>query len=72
MAASFPGLQRFQAIVFADPALQRELRQAPDRQAFIALVVERSRDHGVTLDPADIETALDAAARAWTLRWIAR
>ena len=65
-------LDRFRAIVFADTTLQRELRQAPDRASFIALLVDRSRARGCALDAAAIEAALAAAARDWTLRWIAR
>ena len=65
-------LVQFRALVFADPALQRELRQAPDRAGFVRLVVERARERGCTLDAAMIEAALDAAARDWALRGIAR
>jgi hypothetical protein len=65
-------LDRFRAIVFVDPTLQRQLRQAPDRASFIALVVDRSHAYGCALDAAEIEAALAAAARDWTLRWITR
>jgi hypothetical protein len=64
-------LEQFRAIVFADPKLQRELRQAPDRAAFIDLVVARSRQRGCAVDAAAIEAVLAEAATAWTLRWIA-
>jgi hypothetical protein len=65
-------LENFQTIVSADPALQAELRRVPDRAGFVALVVGRAREHGLALEPAAIEAELDAAARAWMLRWIER
>jgi hypothetical protein len=65
-------LDRFRTIVFADPTLQRELRQAPDRASFIALVVERARAHDCAIEAAEVDAALDAAARDWALRWITR
>jgi hypothetical protein len=64
-------LSQFRTIVYADPKLQRELRQVADRAAFIDLVVERCRQHGCAVDAAAIEAALREAARAWMLRWIA-
>jgi hypothetical protein len=64
-------LDQFRAIVFTDPKLQRELRQAPDHAAFIDLVVKRSRQHGCAVAAAAIEAALADAATAWTLGWIA-
>jgi hypothetical protein len=65
-------LQQFRTIVFADPALQAELRQAPDRSSFVRLVMERAREHGWTLDATEVEAALAAGAREWALRGIAR
>ena len=60
-----PALQNFQRVVLADPLLQGELRRTADRQAFVALVVVRAREHGCILDAADVEAALDEGARAW-------
>jgi hypothetical protein len=65
-------LAQFRQIVFADPALQQELRRAPDRAAFVRMVVERGQQRGCALDPAMVDAALDEANRAWLLRrWIA-
>jgi hypothetical protein len=70
MAEARSPLQRFQSIVVADPALQRELRLTPDRASFIALVVERARPCGCAIEPAEVDTALAAAADEWMLRRI--
>jgi hypothetical protein len=67
-----PPLQQFQAIVRGDPALQSELRGAPDRETFIALVMARSRARGLSIDAADIAAELDAAKRTWMVQWLAR
>jgi hypothetical protein len=63
-------LNQIRTIVFADPKLQQELRRAPDRASFVALLAERSREHGCAVDAATIEAALDAGARAWTMHWV--
>jgi hypothetical protein len=68
MTDPHPALQRFQMIVLADLALQQELLRTADRAAFVALVLARAREHDCPLDAAEIEAALDAAARAWALR----
>jgi hypothetical protein len=65
-------LAQFRRLVLADPALQRELRHAPDRAGFVRLVVERARERGCALDDAEIEAEIAAAARDWALRGIAR
>jgi hypothetical protein len=65
-------LEKFRSIVFADPALQHKLRQAPDRASFVSLVLAHATETGCPLDSGEIEAAIDAAARAWMLRWIER
>lgn len=65
-------LQRFQTIVLEDPDLQDELRRCADRPSFVTCVLERARERGSALERADVEAALDAAARAWLMRWVAR
>jgi hypothetical protein len=67
-----PPLRQFQAIVRGDPALQSELRQAPDQATFVALVVARSRARGLAIDAADIAAELEAAKRTWTVQWLSR
>jgi hypothetical protein len=67
-----PPLRQFQAIVHGDPALQSELRGAPDQETFVALVMARSRARGLAIDPADIAAELEAAKRTWTVQWLVR
>jgi hypothetical protein len=61
-------LDDFRNIVLADPALQDELRHAPDRASFTALVLERAGAHGCALERGEIEAALAGAAHDWMLR----
>jgi uncharacterized membrane protein len=70
MADLRSALQRFRSLVLADPVLQHELRHTPDRASFIALVVERAREHGCAVAAAEVELALVAAGRDWMLRRI--
>jgi hypothetical protein len=64
-------LEQFRLIVLADPTLQRELRQTPDRASFVRLVVARARERDCALDAGMVEAALDAAARDQLVsRWI--
>jgi hypothetical protein len=65
-------LETFRALVLADPSLERELRETPDRRSFVALVAARAQARDCPLGPAEIEAALEAAARDWMLRWLVR
>ena len=65
-------LESFRARVRADPELEQELRDTPDRATFVALAAARARAHDCPLDADEIEAALDAAARDWMLRWLVR
>jgi hypothetical protein len=69
MTDSAPPLHRFQAMVRADPALEAELRQAPDHEAFVALVAARAQQRGLPISAAEVAAALDAAKRGWMLQW---
>jgi hypothetical protein len=71
MDAASP-LEKFRTLVLADPVLEQELRGAADRKHFVALVADRAQANGCELAAADIEAALDAAARDWMLRWLVR
>jgi hypothetical protein len=69
MSDSDPPLQRFQAMVQADPILAAELRRASDHEAFVALVVARAQERGLAISAADVGAALEAAKRVWMLQW---
>ena len=72
MTDAASALERFRALVHADPALERELRATPDRPGFVALAAARAEANGCPLPPAEIEAALDTAAHDWLLRWVMR
>ena len=61
-------LQRFQRIVLADAHLQDELRGCLDQASFVALVIERAREQGCTLEATDIKAAFNATAHNWITR----
>jgi Nif11 domain len=65
-------LEQFRALVLADPELEQALRGAADRKQFVALAADRAQQNGCALAAADIEGALNAAARDWMLRWLVR
>jgi hypothetical protein len=58
-------LEKFQTLVLADPALQQELRAAPDRASFVALAVARARERDCAIAASEIEAAIEAGARTW-------
>ncbi len=72
MSESPAALHRFQRMVLDDVALLEELRRCLDRPGFVALVVERARDHGCEVAQAEVETALKLGLQAWLMRWIGR
>lgn len=63
--------ERFRAIVLRDLLLQAELRAVTDREAFVALVVQRGAQYGCRFTSDDVIEALRAGRRAWFERWIA-
>jgi len=65
-------LERFHTLVLTDPVLEQELRGAPDRASFVALAAARAQANDCPLGAAEIEAALDAAARDWMMRWLVR
>lgn len=65
-------LDQFRAAVLDDAVLQQDLRQCDGRAAFVARVIEQARERGLSLEFSDIEAALDASGRAWTLSWMQR
>lgn len=72
MPAPQTALHQFQMIVLEDAGLQRELRRCPDRPGFVALLLERARERGFAVERAEVEAALDAAARARIMHWVQR
>jgi len=64
------GFESFRTQVLQDPALQAELRDVADREAFISRVVMLAEARGCRFTAGEVEAALRAARRAWLERWI--
>lgn len=69
-AQGLHGLERFRALVLADPSLQERLRETTDTESFLALAVELGAQHGCRFSRADVKDALRASRRAWFEAWI--
>ena len=65
-------LDQFRAAALEDAGLQRELRDCAGRPAFVARVIALARERGHAVEPDEVETALDATAKAWLLSWMQR
>jgi hypothetical protein len=63
-------LQRFRQAVATDLSLQKRLRETPDWESFIRLVVDLGREAGYLFTAADVAQALRAAQQDWLFRWI--
>jgi len=63
-------LDAFGARVLADRSLQVQLRAAPDRSGFAALVVALAAGEGLAVSAEDVEAALAAARRHHRERWV--
>ncbi|HEX6289773.1 MAG TPA: Nif11-like leader peptide family natural product precursor [Herpetosiphonaceae bacterium] len=61
-------LEQFRQRVLADPALQAQLRETPDKPAFIARMLQLGAELGYEFNADEIEAALAVARRAWTQR----
>ncbi len=66
---SYESLEQFRHLVLHDSALQAQLREAPDKPAFIERMLRLGTERGYTFTAEEIETALANARRAWTQRW---
>jgi hypothetical protein len=63
-------LEQFRRAVLDSPALQSRLRETPDRQGFVALMLRLGEECGYDFTAAEVEVALRAALREWLERWI--
>jgi hypothetical protein len=57
--------EQFREKVLDEPVLLRELRDAPDREALIRLLIERGLRHGFAFRASEVEAAIDAARQEW-------
>ena len=64
------GIDRFRDVVLANEDLQRQLRETPDKETFLEVMMNLGRECGYNFSIADIESALGQARRTWIERWI--
>jgi hypothetical protein len=64
MRSPASAIEQLRALVERDTSLQERLCQPDDPALFVALVVEAARDHGLSLDAAEIDAAISANRRA--------
>ena len=57
--------EQFRAKVLEEPTLQREFREAPDRETLVPLLIERGSQHGFAFRATEVEAAMDAARQEW-------
>lgn len=62
--------EQFRQLVLQDPALQKPLREAPDRETFTRLLLQSGAERGYGFTDEDVENALRAGQRAWLERWV--
>ncbi|HEX8180306.1 MAG TPA: Nif11-like leader peptide family natural product precursor [Pyrinomonadaceae bacterium] len=62
--------EQFRQLVFADEALQRELRAAPGGDSFLALTVRLGAERGYSFTVEEVAEAMRASRRAWLERWL--
>ena len=62
--------EQFREFVFADVALQEQLRAAKDEESFIALTVRLGAERGYSFTTEDVTAALREARRTWIERWL--
>jgi hypothetical protein len=66
---SQPGLEQFCQLVLHEPALQAQLRETPDKPAFITRMLQLGTERGYSFTAGEVEAALAEARRSWTRRW---
>ena len=62
--------ERFRAVVFNDTALQRQLREIVDWDAFVAEVIAAAAVRGIELTREDLDEERRQAQLAWRDRWV--
>lgn len=62
--------EAFRNRVLAEPVLQEELRDIPERAIFTERILALGQAHGYEFTADDVTNALQASRRAWIERWI--
>jgi hypothetical protein len=63
-------LEQFRLLVLEDATLQQRLRETPDRETFILLMIESGAERGFEFTAEDVREVLYASRRAWLERWV--
>lgn len=63
--------EKFRALVFENPELQRRLLAEPDAGRFADLLIAEARERGFEITKTEIQEALQQARRAWFERHVA-
>lgn len=66
---SHESLDQFRQLVLQDRALQEQLRDLTDQEAFVALLVQLGAERGFAFSAEEVLAALSAGRRAWLMRW---
>lgn len=61
---------RLRLEILRDPALQEQLRAAPDQDALFDQVIALGRDRGCAFSAADLQAVVNANNHAWICRGI--
>jgi hypothetical protein len=67
---SLENLEKFQLFVWQNPALQKELQNIPERDVFIARVVELGAQSGFEFTAGEVLEMMRENQRTWIERWI--
>ena len=59
----------FRELVFADPALQEQLRAAVDPPEFVATACALGAAHGLAFTEEDVRAAMASGRNAWIVQW---
>ena len=62
--------EQFRQLVLQDISLQERLRETPDRESFLTLVVQLGEELGHDFTVEDVEAAMRESQMAWQLRWV--
>jgi hypothetical protein len=63
MPSPAPPFEQLRALMERDPSMQEKLNRPDDPAVFIALVVERARDHGISLGAEQVAAAMETNRR---------
>ena len=63
-------LEHFRQLVLQDTKLQQRLRDTPDSDAFMSLLIELGQEKGYGFTTDTVQAALNSQRRLWLERWL--